>query len=101
MLNILRKNKNYARKRREKTIAILDSMGLTHNDGLPFISENKILKSDTEICKRFIASLFFPLLGVRISMIGSIMNRKAKDSLYQSWRNTDFKIIYYQSRKRS
>ena len=49
--------------RREATIEKLNILGIDHCKGLPLIGDYKICKSENQICKRFIASLFFSMLA--------------------------------------
>ena len=56
-------SKHKAKERRNTTIQKLDALGVDHCEGLPLIGGYKLCKSEKEICKRFIASLFFSALA--------------------------------------
>jgi hypothetical protein len=57
------KNTQIAINRRKATLKKLNSLGIDHCEGLPLIGDYRLYKSKTQICKRFIASLFFSLLA--------------------------------------
>lgn len=59
----MNKNNQEAIKRREETLKKLNALGIDHCEGLPLIDDYKLCKSENQICKRFIASLFFSLLA--------------------------------------
>ena len=56
-------DKETAIKRREETIKKLDALAVDYCKGLPMIGNYKLCKSENQICKRFIASLFFSMLA--------------------------------------
>lgn len=55
--------KKAAIERRENTLRKLTVLGIGHCEGLPFVENSKLCKNETQICKRFISSLFFSLLA--------------------------------------
>lgn len=57
------KNTQIAINRRKATLKKLNSLGIDHCEGLPLIGDYRLYKSKTQICKRFIASLFSSLLA--------------------------------------
>lgn len=59
----MNRNKQIAINRREATLKKLSILGIDHCEGLPLIGDYKLYKSENQICKRFIASLFFSLLA--------------------------------------
>ena len=56
-------NKQIAINRREATLKKLDFWNIDHCKGLPLIGDYKLCKSENQICKRFIASLFSSMLA--------------------------------------
>lgn len=57
------RNNQIVTNRRKATIEKLNVWGIDHCEGLPIIADYKICKSETQICKRFITSLFFSMLA--------------------------------------
>lgn len=57
------KNKQIAINRREATLKKLGFWNIDHCEGLPLIGDYKLCKSENQICKRFIASLFSSMLA--------------------------------------
>ena len=57
------KNKQIAINRREATLKKIEIMGIDHCKSLPLIDDYKLCKTENQICKRFIASLFYSLLA--------------------------------------
>lgn len=57
------KNKQIAINRREATVKKLGFWNIDHCKGLPLIEDYKLCKSEDQICKRFIASLFSSMLA--------------------------------------
>lgn len=56
-------NKQIAINRREATLKKLGFWNIDHCKGLPLIEDYKLCKSEDQICKRFIASLFSSMLA--------------------------------------
>lgn len=56
-------NKQIAINRREATLKKLGFWNIDHCKGLPLIENYKLCKSEDQICKRFIASLFSSMLA--------------------------------------
>lgn len=57
------KSKQIAINRREATLKKLGFWNIDHCEGLPLIGDYKLCKSENQICKRFIASLFSSMLA--------------------------------------
>lgn len=55
--------KQIAMNRRKSTLKKLSVLGIDYCKGLPLIGDCKLYKSENQICKRFIASLFFSMLA--------------------------------------
>lgn len=56
-------NKQIAINRREATLKKLGFWNIDHCKGLPLIEDYKLCKSEDQICKRFIASIFSSMLA--------------------------------------
>lgn len=55
--------KNEVLKRREKTLKVLNALGIDHCEGLPVIGEERLCKTQEQVCKRFLASFFSAMLA--------------------------------------
>ncbi len=66
-------------KRRKETIKKLVSKDLDYCRSLPFIGDYKIYKTDNQICKRFIASLFFSWRACEYSSDKQFYETEAKE----------------------
>lgn len=50
-------------KRREKTLKVIKNLGVDYCEGLPLIGEERLCKTQEQVCKRFLACFFCAMLA--------------------------------------